>query len=866
MKIPNQPSPKHEDRDPDEDQIYILTADHTSRVVPLHKPGVTIGSEPENDIVLDDPQVSQYHARIESEDGHYRILDLNSSSGTYLGDLRLHAGTPVEWDPEKALRIGENWIGLRISGKAGPEGDMPGLTLPKIDSNLIRWGIGKQIGVYVFSEQIAIAPGKSGVVAMILYNHGQYPVHLNLKVSGVPADWVGSVPTTVVLPKESERQVTLGFQLPQSPTTRIGRHGAKIRVTCQEMPIEQVEFTLALTVLPFSRFSSMLYPGIQGDSLNYLKIDNLGNTPETFFITANDPSGKLNILLSSEQCNIAEGESARVDLTVSTPVDLLSARGRTYPFTLQVRSAAGQAQTLDASVIGRGYLPYWLVPIFVITLLGLCGLLIWGLVGYTGKPSRTPTPSPTATAVIDTDGDGLMDGDEILLGTNPRLVDTDGDGLLDGEEQRAGTNPLVVDTDGDTLTDGREVLELHTSPVNPDTDGDGLLDNVDPDPGRLPTFTPIPPTATPVPPTPTLAPPTETPPPPSPTSPSPTPLPTDTPLPTATMEPPTDTLPPPTATSEPPTATPPAVNVSGWIAFESRRDGNLEIYLYRADTQSELRLTNNASDDLHLDWSRTGNRMAFDTDRDGNSEIYAMNTDGTGLARLTDNPAHDFNPVWSPDGSRLAFLSDRDGNVEIYSMGADGSDQTRLSDSPSDECCLQWSPLGNMIAFMSNQTGLWGLYRMSPDGGDLVGLALASSSPPAWSPDGSRLAFVSDRDGNAEIYAVNNDGTGESRLTSNSAQDFNPVWSPNGSLIAFISNRDGNFEIYVMNPDGSGQTRLSDSVSNECCLVWSPDGTQLAFASDIEGNLEIYVVNVNNQGVLRLTNNPAYDAPLAWRP
>ena len=38
------------------------------------------------------------------------------------------------------------------------------------------------------------------------------------------------------------------------------------------------------------------------------------------------------------------------------------------------------------------------------------------------------------------------------------MVDTDGDGLLDTEELELGTDPTNPDTDGDGLTDGEEVL------------------------------------------------------------------------------------------------------------------------------------------------------------------------------------------------------------------------------------------------------------------------------------------------------------------------------------------------------------------------------------------------------------------------
>ena len=42
---------------------------------------------------------------------------------------------------------------------------------------------------------------------------------------------------------------------------------------------------------------------------------------------------------------------------------------------------------------------------------------------------------------LDSDGDGLTDGEEIDLGTNPLVRDTDGDGAEDGDEVAAGTDP-----------------------------------------------------------------------------------------------------------------------------------------------------------------------------------------------------------------------------------------------------------------------------------------------------------------------------------------------------------------------------------------------------------------------------------------
>jgi hypothetical protein len=48
----------------------------------------------------------------------------------------------------------------------------------------------------------------------------------------------------------------------------------------------------------------------------------------------------------------------------------------------------------------------------------------------------------TFVSNVDTDGDGLTDAEEALLGTNPLLADTDGDSQSDGDEVVAGSNPL----------------------------------------------------------------------------------------------------------------------------------------------------------------------------------------------------------------------------------------------------------------------------------------------------------------------------------------------------------------------------------------------------------------------------------------
>lgn len=81
---------------------------------------------------------------------------------------------------------------------------------------------------------------------------------------------------------------------------------------------------------------------------------------------------------------------------------------------------------------------------------------------------------------VDSDSDNLDDVREKEIGTDPQKADSDGDGLHDGDEVIVyKTGPLTADTDGDDLSDGDEVLIWHTNPLNPDTDGDSYPDGTE---------------------------------------------------------------------------------------------------------------------------------------------------------------------------------------------------------------------------------------------------------------------------------------------------------------------------------------------------------------------------------------------------
>ena len=97
------------------------------------------------------------------------------------------------------------------------------------------------------------------------------------------------------------------------------------------------------------------------------------------------------------------------------------------------------------------------------------------------------TDANVSDATDDDDADGKTHLEEFNAGTDPCNDDTDGDGLLDGEElDTYNTDPLSADTDGDGLDDFEEVDTYSTDPTDADSDDDGLNDGFEVTLGTMP--------------------------------------------------------------------------------------------------------------------------------------------------------------------------------------------------------------------------------------------------------------------------------------------------------------------------------------------------------------------------------------------
>ena len=230
------------------------------------------------------------------------------------------------------------------------------------------------------------------------------------------------------------------------------------------------------------------------------------------------------------------------------------------------------------------------------------------------------------------------------------------------------------------------------------------------------------------------------------------------------------------------------------IAFVSWRDTltgkwSLEsgsIYIMDFDpatgtARNLFRLTNGEGNDTWPTWSPDGKRIAFQSDRDGNLDIWVINVDGSGLTNLTKSPREDEHPAWSPDGTKIAFTSRREGNRDIWVMNANGSNPENLTREPGRDRYAMWSPDGTKIAFNTNRDGNQEIYVMNADGSAQRNVTNSPSIEGLadWSPDGTRLVLYSNRPGDKDIFILDlKTGQWINVNRSPDSEDEFCTWSP----------------------------------------------------------------------------------------
>lgn len=229
-----------------------------------------------------------------------------------------------------------------------------------------------------------------------------------------------------------------------------------------------------------------------------------------------------------------------------------------------------------------------------------------------------------------------------------------------------------------------------------------------------------------------------------------------------------------------------------WLALDSDREGNQDIYKLSLVTGELVRLTSDGRDDFLPNWSPDGRWLAFHSIRQGTRDVFIMPSLGGTPQQLTNDPGQDRSPRWSPDGREIVFESTReDERREIYAMQRDSLGRwghvRRLTRNGGR--WPAWSPDGKAVVYLNAQ----GIWRVPASGGAEPHLLTPTPAQHVrWSDDGKEIYFVSTaNDSTAGFWSIPARGGAERQLLR---------FAPDGPRVrrAFFQPRDGRFYFTIM--------------------------------------------------------------------
>lgn len=165
-----------------------------------------------------------------------------------------------------------------------------------------------------------------------------------------------------------------------------------------------------------------------------------------------------------------------------------------------------------------------------------------------------------------------------------------------------------------------------------------------------------------------------------------------------------------------------------------------------------------------------GKHVAFASKRDGDVEIYLAGSNGAGVERITRFPGPDTAPRISADASSIVWQA-RHGKEEeqqVWIAGLHGARPRQLTRDGRNNAQPAFCPDSRQVIYASDRDSAdkpphLSLYRIDPDapagpGGaprvERITYADGIDAAPAFSPDGHWLAFVSSRGGAMDLYVA----------------------------------------------------------------------------------------------------------------
>ncbi len=286
---------------------------------------INIGSHPENDVVVQDPRVMPFHMMVDLRQKPYLVIGLDPNAEISIDGVKISENESVE-----IMDINQvSFSGYSLSSTAKNGSDSINQiavitrenghdyhTNPAVfetrhtSSPLVGLPVKESISTtelqsYVptsdvilvepHEQKLTIDVDQTAIFPFTIINGGSIVASFDLKVEGVPAEWVKVVPERVNLNEGGRGRVEVHITPPRNPDSHAGDYSVLVKVGSYNYPGQVSGVRVDLTINPYYEFTvGNLSPRYKRVSWNrnsavaQFPITNQGNSTTNYLVMAQD--------------------------------------------------------------------------------------------------------------------------------------------------------------------------------------------------------------------------------------------------------------------------------------------------------------------------------------------------------------------------------------------------------------------------------------------------------------------------------------------------------------------------------------------------------------------------------------------------
>ena len=332
----------------------------------------------------------------------------------------------------------------------------------------------------------------------------------------------------------------------------------------------------------------------------------------------------------------------------------------------------------------------------------------------------------------------------------------------------------------------------------------------------------------------------------------------------------------------------PAISPDGTtIAFSYKGD----IYSVPATGGEARQLTTNAAYDSHPIWSPDGKKIAFESDREGSLDVFVIDAKGGSPTRLTTNSGSE-TPIAFADNDHVLFSSSLMPTAksiifasstfpQIYKVSTKGGRPELFSTLSMEDISIAKN--GDILYHdKKGYEDAWRKHHKSPIARDIwldskgkftkQTTFAGEDRTPVWASDQQSFYYLSEQDGTFNVYRRSINGKSDTQITHHKGNPVRFLTASDNDLLCY--GYDG--EIYTIK-EGAEPQKVNISITTDTDtrdvirsiknsgateIALSPDAKEIAFV--MHG--DVYVTSVDYKTTKRITDTPEQERQVSFSP